>query len=118
MTKQEAFDRVWEHFIVDGQPLSRVGGRCYYRSPFGAKCAIGLLIPDELYRDEFDSGGGMSATTLLQRPEFQEFQPLLTGGFCERLQAAHDCSDSRIGMEERMRRIAEEHSLSIPGEVA
>lgn len=28
---------------------SKVGALCFYRSPKGLKCAIGCLVPDELY---------------------------------------------------------------------
>ena len=54
-TQQEAFDIVWQAFVVEGRPQS-VGtrGRCFYRGPNGARCAVGLLMPDELYEARFD----------------------------------------------------------------
>ncbi len=54
MTAQEIFDRVWNHFITEKQPLSfridMFGDRgCMYRDAHGNRCAIGVLIPDEQY---------------------------------------------------------------------
>src|SRR4051812_610560 len=53
MTDQEIFDKVATHLLTQnakslllepGQPIS-----CLYRGREGKKCAIGCLIPDELY---------------------------------------------------------------------
>ena len=50
MTEQEAFNKVWQHFVVEGNPRASDGARCWYRHPSsGAKCALGILIPDEKY---------------------------------------------------------------------
>lgn len=58
MNHQEIFDKVWDHFIVKRNPPSlaedtealRSGAvQCLYRGPNGERCAIGLLIPDEVY---------------------------------------------------------------------
>ncbi len=56
MTPQEVFNSVWEHFIVQKQPLSynHSGSfmpqvRCRLRDDYGNKCAIGVLIPDDKY---------------------------------------------------------------------
>ncbi len=48
MTKQEVFNTVWRHFVVEGNPLSfdPKNYRCLYRGPDGAKCAIGLFLSD------------------------------------------------------------------------
>ncbi len=50
MTLQEAFDKVWQWFVVERHSISSapVTGTCKYRSD-GNKCAIGVLIPDEVY---------------------------------------------------------------------
>lgn len=63
MTEQEAFEINWRHFVVErGAPSYRVtfsiGGfdriRCLYRGPDGARCGVGLLIPDSSYVSEMD----------------------------------------------------------------
>lgn len=57
-TEQETFDAVVAHFLtMDGpaiDPDSDDQG-CRYRSPTGAKCFVGALIPDELYREEIET---------------------------------------------------------------
>lgn len=59
MNNQEAFNKIWQHFIVEGNPQSMVNsfeGTCAYRGINGpnAKCAVGCLIPDELYSKDFE----------------------------------------------------------------
>lgn len=58
MTKQEAFNKNWEHFIVNWSPpgfdATSGPGRCRYKSKDGRKCAIGILIEPGKYRRDFD----------------------------------------------------------------
>jgi len=66
MTKQEIFDKVATHLLTQNEkssksiaittstnttdnPLNKNELMCLYRSPNNLKCAIGCLIPDELY---------------------------------------------------------------------
>lgn len=60
-TLQEAFDKSYLHLVKQGKPAidHTIGGelgsgRCRYRAPDGSKCAIGCLIPDELYRPDLE----------------------------------------------------------------
>ena len=93
ITKQEAVNRVYQHFIVENQPysLDKVEDRgyysCRYRSASGAKCAIGIMIPDELYEECFE---GFNTVNLFNKsPElkamFEEGD-----GFWIALQRCHD----------------------------
>lgn len=56
MNNQEAFDTMVKHLAkqkekaIDPNDLDS----CLYRSPTGLKCAVGALIPDELYSSEFE----------------------------------------------------------------
>jgi hypothetical protein len=66
MTAQEIFDRVWTHFVVEGNPRSLGNdGACKYRSSNGAKCAVGVLIPDEDYETWMDQSASMTAERVL-----------------------------------------------------
>ncbi len=49
MTPQEIFDKVATH-LLSQNVKSQDAMRCVYRGPFGRKCAVGVLIPDELYQ--------------------------------------------------------------------
>lgn len=58
MTNQEAFNKVWDHFVTKRNPPSIArnpasGPYCMYRSPVGP-CAVGVLIPDEIYSDSWE----------------------------------------------------------------
>ena len=54
MTRQEVFDKVYTHFVTEGNPPSMDGQECLYRGPNGLKCAAGLFIPDELYLESME----------------------------------------------------------------
>lgn len=63
MTGQEAFDRVWQWFVVDkNNPSIDPGTRmCVYRGPDGTRCALGVLLPDDLYSPHLE---GLNARTM------------------------------------------------------
>lgn len=57
ITKQEMFDRVVTHLRAQGRRSQiQIHGRsaCAYRGADGTKCAIGVLIPDALYRSTIE----------------------------------------------------------------
>lgn len=51
---QEAFNRAVAGVIKQGRPSVDAAGRCLYRGPDGLRCAVGWLIPDELYEPEME----------------------------------------------------------------
>lgn len=56
-TKQEAFDTAVKGLLLQGKPSHFPGffqDLCCYRSPTGEKCAIGHLIPDDLYNPSLE----------------------------------------------------------------
>ena len=53
MTKQEIFDRVARHLLTQ-KKHAMIDDTCAYRTPDGLKCAIGCLIPDELYTPKIE----------------------------------------------------------------
>lgn len=57
MIEQEAFDKVWKYFLIEKHNYSFDGDSCYFRSPGGEKCAVGVLIPDEEYNYNFEIRG-------------------------------------------------------------
>lgn len=55
--RQKLFDAMLDHLRLQGQPAitpHEAGAKCMYRTDNGLKCAIGALIPDELYRPGFE----------------------------------------------------------------
>lgn len=63
MTTQETFDTVFRHLVKQGRRSmttqasygeNRDTERCSYRGKGGTSCAIGCLIPDELYSPDIE----------------------------------------------------------------
>lgn len=50
---QEVFNKVVRHLLTQKQK-ARVGTTCMYKTPEGLKCAVGCLIPDELYSQDIE----------------------------------------------------------------
>jgi hypothetical protein len=61
-TDQTAFDAVVRH-LAKAPCRAVIDSACQYRTPDGGKCAIGALIPDDLYRPQYEHQG---VSTLLQ----------------------------------------------------
>ena len=53
MDNQQAFDTVARHLLTQGCKSIGPHG-CAYRGEGGKKCAIGALIPDDLYNRSFE----------------------------------------------------------------
>ncbi len=104
MTKQKIFDKVWNWFVVEGHGPSVMdnGPRCRYRGKDGAKCAVGVLIPDESYTPSMEGSALSSIAGSLGISEHCSF--------LYALQSAHDSavcvqltpflSQVRINLEE------------------
>lgn len=61
ITLESAYKQIKEYFSRDGAKLARTTNpsawpTCRYRMEDGSKCAVGCLIPDELYDSSFDDG--------------------------------------------------------------
>lgn len=84
---QEIFNKVVAHLLKQGRP-AREENRCRYRTTDGLSCAVGCLIPDELYSPSFE---GKSARKVIRelyargRADWYEHRDLLN-----ELQWAHD----------------------------
>ncbi len=53
MNKQEIFDKVATHLFTQGKPAIE-DQTCKYRDSEGNSCAVGCLIPDEMYTPKLD----------------------------------------------------------------
>lgn len=94
MTAQEIFDKVFEHLVSQGRRSVRdMSHFCQYRLVLDSgevlKCAVGCLIPDELYDPDME---GLTVTQLfrdypqiMQKAGIDNFLELL-----KRLQSVHD----------------------------
>lgn len=113
-TEQDAFNAVWNHFIVGGMPMSSFRGTCYYRLPIPMlatplRCAIGVLISDEEYRLEFEDRSAEALACVL--PRLAE----LPNRWLLELQRAHDRCSTDGELLASLTRFAADWSLTIPG---
>lgn len=109
MTKKEIFIAVCNHLAK--QKARSVGNNeyCVYRGPGGKKCAIGALIPDEIYDERMEGKTileliDMANNEDIALPEYFEDEEALL----ERLQTLHDqcCHLGSESMELELRDIA------------
>ena len=125
MTEQEIFDTVLTHLREQGKAAATDDGGCRYRGPDGTACAVGCLIPDELYDPVIE---GLSVSQIIRAAVYLHDQaqaraPLtrITNHIgaehlqlLQELQDAHDVYLSDSGMaawEERMHWIARDFYL-------
>lgn len=111
LTAQEALDMVTTHLLRQGAKAISEHGKCSYRTSDGKKCAVGALIPDEMYDPAFDTNDtGVRALRLFGKPLFaDELFPLLMN-----LQHLHDTgllTQWPVGL----RQIAAAHGLTFHG---
>lgn len=105
LSRQDVIDRVKEYFSRPGAVLAQFpdpeaarGKRCVYRgdndphSP--VRCAVGCLIPDELYRSEMED---KTADAVLDSyPELTRrlFGTVTVRSFLSAIQTRHDSADT------------------------
>lgn len=115
MEKQEIFDTVATHLLKQGRRAVNpdIPEMCHYRGAGGTKCAVGVLIPDEVYDPMME---GRTVVGLLSHPEFKiprwmwNNEQLLI-----ELQNVHDVEHNWKGsatMKAALSKVAKESSLT------
>lgn len=120
MTRQEVFNKVWDWFIVQKNPQSvdYEEEDCKYRifkEDKTLKCAIGCLIPDDLYEPKMDEGAGYNCKSLLLiYPTLKKTLDIKDEDFefLSDLQTAHDYDFHRL--EGQLISIAKLYSVDVP----
>jgi hypothetical protein len=115
MDNQTAFDIAYKGIIAQGGPSVMLKGgetACLYRGENGRKCAIGHLIPDEMYTSDMD-GEYSSLECAIQDSEI-----VIDFEFALDLQTVHDSlSRSENFIEEfkvGMAGLAAQYNLKVP----
>ena len=73
LTNQEAFDAVLVHIRAqEYKPARGPYATCCYRAPDGKKCAVGCLIPDELYTPDFENVPAAEVHEELRKDDTQQ----------------------------------------------
>ncbi|TIQ64381.1 MAG: hypothetical protein E5X41_17115 [Mesorhizobium sp.] len=116
MITQELFDTIYRGLAGQGwvKSYDQDADLCMYRGPNNHKCAIGHLIPDEMYHHSMDD----SVAGVMAYGEFRklELHPALTRDEFNELQDLHDSSDEDdpTHMRRRFEEFARNHNLVIP----
>lgn len=91
MNYQEIFDRVSNHLLTQKKQALSEDGKCAYRSNNGLKCAVGCLIPDELYDSNLENNMVSDIKTTLEKSLGVEELGDKDLEFLDVLQFIHDC---------------------------
>ena len=109
MTKQEIFDKVITHLRKQNKKATNIFGGCEYKNVNGLRCAVGCLIPDDMYDKKME----LSSTVDGLFRDFLEIQKLLgkrNKDFLTRIQVIYD--SCRIeNWEERWENLAKVYNL-------
>jgi hypothetical protein len=103
---QEAFDIAARHLLKQGS-RSVWGEECVYRAPDGTRCALGALIPDEVYDLSLE---GTPSVSLYERPDVAPYLPR-NKVLATALQSVHDISFPDRWRSD-LRRVAREFGLN------
>lgn len=139
MNKQEAFDKIWNHFVVKGgkqsvQSASSAakngdeyeGPLCLYRGPAGARCAVGVLLSsDVIAKMKKKYGKTWNFQTVADLTEDMPsvkklFRDMGDDGpaFLEDVQKAHDAPNSPERFQRRitegLKGVAKRYYLAVP----
>ena len=111
MNTQEAFHAMVQHLREQGMRSETGSSVCVYRHPDGLRCAIGAIIPDELYAEDFE---GRTVDALLREtPALQALLQNVDRKVLADMQDIHDFTDPRY-WEESFEELAREARLTLP----
>jgi len=99
VSSQYVYTTVFNHLKNGGRQsavphANGIGSKCLYRGPDGAKCFIGLLIPDDKFEHEWDNG--KSALDLVHEGKIivEGKNKDRSGYFLKRMQQMHDAEEN------------------------
>jgi hypothetical protein len=116
MQKQEIFDKVATHLFTQGKQAMN-GEACQYRAEDGTMCAVGCLIPDEIYSPAIENRS-WDDFQYASDPEMKKVYSALGSGknlkLLDRLQSVHDEApnwESEKTMKNALASVAKIHHL-------
>lgn len=113
-SKQQIFDYVYKFLYKQGKRAADKNGGCKYRTHDGLKCAVGCIIPDELYSPIMEG----SLYTLNDRRYKVPWYIKRNRNLLRDMQVAHDNTYAsnpkkfRSDIREKFLAIALDHKLS------
>ena len=106
-TDQTAFDAAYVHCMKQKVRAVSDDGDCLYRGPNGTKCAVGCLIPDDLYDPSMEHEDGYEVMEIIGWGH-------LNHSLIDRVQEAHDVyldPDDLSKFHNEMKGISERYAL-------
>jgi len=124
LTLQEAFSIIWGYFVLEKHPRSiNSRGDCVYKNKNNDKCAIGCLIPDDLYFRYLEDKsipilldpkqGRYSENSISKLNKIRKLFSDIHPYDLRSLQVIHDHSNSSNIMEMRLKDFAKTKGLDI-----
>ena len=108
MTDQETFDKVKKHLLTQNRVSYLVYHGCMYKGPDGLKCAVGCLIPDEIYDVSIER---MPVSKLVHlNNKVADFLKQFNLPLLESLQYVHDSLSPHI-WPKKLKEVAEKFEL-------
>lgn len=114
MDRQSVFNTVAKHLLTQNARAADEDGKCFYRAPNGMKCAMGALIPDELYKPTMENKEASYVCN--NYPEIAQHLGVETmedRAFLNNLQRLHDYKDPSL-WRIALANFAARHSLEMP----
>lgn len=121
--QQQAFNKVWRWFIVDKRPMASAEpgkhSECLYRGPDGARCPVGVLIPNRLYLPKFENTPVCSIAEVESTPkELRNRFKAIGVSFLDSLQEMHDNeftqAERRSDIKRLLKEFACDFDLTVP----
>lgn len=115
-SNQQAFNRVWRYFVLDGNSQCKTSGSssCSYRGSRGKACAVGCMMPsrmairaDALNATDIDSVVG-------DIPSAKKWFSRVDICFLETLQMTHDAEGFNEDKSYKLKSVAAKYRLTIP----
>lgn len=111
MKRQEIFNRVYTHLLKQNQASKGSDDRCKYKSDNGLKCAIGCLIPDDIYDPKME---GMSIEFIYDSyPKMKKLNLGREISFLSGLQKIHDDFPVHL-WDKQLREFAVRWNVTVP----
>jgi hypothetical protein len=110
-TLQKTYDKIKAYFSQPNACLAKDpnNGYCFYRTEDGKRCAVGVLVPDDIAK-KMDASG--SIKDCYDIPELSEwFNDYKLIDFLDEIQTAHDESNSVKEFLNTIKDIADKHNL-------